>query len=85
MNKEDRDNKRRQKAINRVEKAAQAFETEFYKSVKVMGYTPDLDDLEKLARYFEGLVKCMKTLNDKADKVRKDFYNEDEEGYRDFK
>ena len=76
MNKEDRDRKRRQRAIERVRVASQDFENELNKADKVKGYTPDLDDLEKLAQCFENLTKCMKGLNKKADKARKDFYED---------
>lgn len=82
MNKEDRDKKRRQKAIERVKVATQDFETEMNKAEKHKDYYPDLDDLEKLAKCFENIVKCMKGLNKKADKARKEFY-EDKEGYQD--
>lgn len=84
MNKEDRDKKRRQRAIERVKVASQDFENELNKAEKIKGYTPDLDDLEKLAQCFENMTKCMKGLNRKADKARRDFYNEDKESYRDF-
>jgi hypothetical protein len=68
VEREARDRKRKQKAIERVRVASQKFETEFNRSMKQKGYSPDLDDLEALARYFEGAAKCMKKLNDKASK-----------------
>jgi hypothetical protein len=71
VNKEDRDRKRRTKAINRVEAAAHLFEVEFQKAQKNEGYSPDLDDLEALARYFEGAAKTMCRLNKKAIKQGK--------------
>ena len=66
MNKEDRDHKRRRKALNRVEAAAQLFENEIKKANRFRDYSPDLDDLEMLARYFEGAAKAIQKLNNKA-------------------
>lgn len=66
MEKAERDQKRRRQALNRVEKAAQLFENEFIKASRLKGYSPDLEDLEDLARYFEGAAKAMSRLNKKA-------------------
>ena len=83
LNKEDRDKKRRQRAIERIRIACQEYEAEINKAEKAKGYIPDLDDLEKLVKCFENLTKCIRGLNRKADRARKDFYNEGKESYRD--
>ena len=57
MDKADRDRKRRQKALNRVEKAYYLFTNEAAKALGNEEYIPDLDDLETLAKYFEGAAK----------------------------
>ena len=74
MNKEDRDYKRRQKALGRVRSAAQLFENEINKAERFKGYDPDLEDLEDLARYFEGCAKCIKKINTKALRCKKISY-----------
>jgi hypothetical protein len=66
MDRLERDRKKRRKALDRVEKAAQLFEVEFLKAQRNKGYSPDLEDLEELARYFEGAAKTMSRLNKKA-------------------
>ena len=66
MDRKLRDRKRKQTAVERVRSSVQAFEREMHRSERLKAYEPDLDDLEALARYFEGAVKCMKRLNDKA-------------------
>ena len=71
MEKDDRDRKRRQKALNRVEKAYYVFVNEITKTLNAEDYYPDLDDLEALARYFEGAAKAICRLNKKAVKQRK--------------
>lgn len=66
MNKDERDRKRRRKALDRVSAAAQLFENEIIKAQRQKGYSPDLDDLESLARFFEGAAKALAKLNQKA-------------------
>ena len=66
-----RDRKRKQSAIERVRHAAEEFDREMKRSERMKGYEPDLDDLEVLARYFEGVAKAMKHLNDKSTKKQK--------------
>lgn len=68
MDKADRDRKRRQKALNRVEKAYYLFTNEAAKALGNEEYIPDLDDLETLAKYFEGAAKNISKLNGKAQK-----------------
>lgn len=70
MDKKLRDRKRKQSAIERVRKASHDFEREMQRIEQVKGYEPDLDDLEALARYFEGCVKTMRRLSDKAIKEK---------------
>lgn len=70
MDKKLRDRKRKQAAIERVKDATQAFEREMNRCEQMKWYEPDLDDLEVLARYFEGCTKAMRHLNDKALKMK---------------
>lgn len=79
MDRKQRDRKRKQQAIERVRTATQGFEKEIRRSEQVKGYEPDLDDLEALSRYFEGVVKCMKKLNDKAIKKKGHMWEESED------
>ena len=76
MNKEDRDRKKRRKAENRAEAAAELFISEMNKADRYRDYYPDLEDLEMLARYFEGAAKAIKKLNDKAIKKRNHYHEE---------
>lgn len=76
MNKEDRDRKRRRRAENRAEAAAELFINEMNKADRFRDYYPDLDDLEMLTRYFEGAAKAIKKLNDKAIKKGRHYHEE---------
>lgn len=80
MDKKLRDRKRKQSAIERVRAATQGFEREMNRCEQMRWYEPDLDDLEVLARYFEGCVKAMKHLNDKALKQKQMNWRVSEDG-----